>query len=632
MRTFLFCLIIGLAATANAQMPEKWETDWENPPATTRPLQIIHGNFYRGKPTISEGLETLRELGLGGIVTNVPRQNYLKGEKQWQDLVETVRQAKAKGLRVWIYDEDGYPSPQAGGLVLQENPALEAKELVYDPTQPEPFIVRDCFEYTHASNNYAKVMRYPSLVNPRVSEVFLRITHDAYRQHLGEELFDWVEAFFTDEPSTNALNTGQLPQKIRERVLKVDAMNPDKPNLPMVVWEDDFPEIYRQRYGEDLLSVRKSLFEGDSEADKKVRRQFWQMVAQRCCDGFYTPIRQWCERYGKASSGHTLWEESLLNHVPLDGDKLKVLKEMNIPGLDYLSSWPESVFKAGWKSTIFPASAAILNGDRLVFTEVSDHSQRMADPPQEVSVAWMNATAAWHLALGVTEFTLYYNPSRQSVEDYRQYCQFVGRANALIRDAAIRRDVLLYYPIRQMQEEYLPIAKRPTLQDMSEKLQQLQNSWNQLGEALLRTQQGFYAAGDEDFATALAFPKDHPCHVNAVVLPAGAVLAPEALAALEKWRQAGGKVYEGEIPQRETLLPACRNIVRGDFERDGWRIQMLCNISNEKYSGKWTDIQVGECELLYPADGRREKRKVGEDGLEIHLNGLESVLILQKTN
>ena len=102
---------------------------------------------------------------------------------------------------MWIYDELGYPSGAAGGLVLQENPAFEALELAFDASLDEPFLVRASYEFTHANNNYHASRRYINLLDAEAVACFVRNTHDAYWKHLEQYFGNPIVAMFTDEPS-----------------------------------------------------------------------------------------------------------------------------------------------------------------------------------------------------------------------------------------------------------------------------------------------------------------------------------------------------------------------------------------------------------------------------------------------
>jgi dTDP-4-amino-4,6-dideoxygalactose transaminase len=92
-------------------------------------------------------------------------------------------------------------------------------------------------------------------------------------------------------------------------------------------------------------------------------------------------------------------------------------------------------------------------------TEVSDFSQNMSKQGP-ASREQLTATAAWQAAMGVTEFTLYYNRAARPPADYRAYCNFVGRLNALLREANPQPSVLLYYPIYDVWGEFLPVAEK----------------------------------------------------------------------------------------------------------------------------------------------------------------------------
>lgn len=100
------------------------ERIFADPPLQYRPLRIIHDSLTTSM------IDDLKNLGYGGIVTNVPYSDYLESETNWNTLVDNVEYAiDEAGLRLWIYDEEGYPSGGAGGIVLRERPDLEAQGL-----------------------------------------------------------------------------------------------------------------------------------------------------------------------------------------------------------------------------------------------------------------------------------------------------------------------------------------------------------------------------------------------------------------------------------------------------------------------------------------------------------------------
>ncbi len=588
----LFCCPPMFSFGEDPGIPASWLKEWKSPSAEMRPLQIVHGGVVH-YDTPEKMAYFKDECGLGGIVCNVGSDKYLYNDAVWKSFVDAVRSARSLGLRVWIYDEDGYPSPEAGGVVLRDHPELECLALVYDKDRAdEPFYVRPAYEFTHASNNFAAARRYPNLLDPRATERFLEVTHAQYRDRLGKELFDQVEAFFTDEPSLNAINIGQIPEDVRKNVRVDDPLDPDLKPLPMVPWCDDLPERYREKYGEDLTPLRKSLFEGDSETDKQVRQNFWSLIGELTRDRFYGGIQQWCAANGSstptldspelplrvASSGHTLHEEPTHAHVALDGNKLEVLKRMDVPGLDMLSSDPKHAVWGAWRAAAFPASVAWGTGRRLVMTEVSDFSQKMGGSgPADLKT--MCAASAWQAAWGVTEFTLYYGIKDRDEATHKKYCDYVGRLNAILREARPVYEVMLYYPIAEMQAEYLPQAEPLDLQKQSPKMRELVANFEQTGQWLVQHQVPFVITD----------------------------IKPDA-AEMEKWWfvEMPDEVQNLSLDKLPHIAPANSWITLGRFQRDMSDIFLLLNAGDEFYEGTLSvpaSTTPQDWSILDPANG-----------------------------
>jgi hypothetical protein len=388
--------------------------------------------------------------------------------------------------------------------------------------------------------------------------------------------------------------------------------------LPSVPWVADLPQRYRQRYGEDILAVRKSLFEGDSEADRRVRRQFWALVTDLLAERYYGQIRRWTGSRKVASSGHILWEEEPLHGVPLEGNPLKMLMQMDIPGLDMLTSNPEAVIYSGWLTASLPASAAIFNGGRRVMTEVSDFSETMAKKGP-ATLADMCATAAWQAALGVTEFTLYYNRAVRPATDYRAYCDFVGRLNSFLRDASPAPRVLLYYPIYDLWAEYRPAAEPLTLNSQSDRMKKVVNSFMSLGEHTTRRQISF-ALIDHDLLAAVEVRQGRIVvngrAFDALVLPAGVEMPKSAAEKVNLFKASGGKVVAdgadgnaqmdalAALYSSGTLSSPNERIIVGRFVRGGTDILLIVNVATKEYNGAVTAENASAWLAAEPATGR----------------------------
>jgi hypothetical protein len=643
-------LAVHLAAQG-AGVPAPWTAAWNAPPNECRPLQIVHGIRPKALApgaesdaqalarAVADALGAYRDLGVGGVVCNVAFKDYLRSEPEWAVLCAGIAACAELGMPAWIYDEDGYPSGAAGGLVLAANPAFEAAELVFDAAAAEPFTLRPSYECTHASNNFYAARRYANLLDDRATKAFIAVTHEAYAHRLGPALGRTVKAFFTDEPSLLAVDTGQLGEDVRKKVRVQDPVDARVASVPRVPWCYDLAECYARRHGEDLTARRRALFGGDAAADRETRRRFWALVADLVAERYFGALGAWCEAHGVASSGHVLWEEEVLHHVALMGNALKCLAAMQIPGLDVLSSDPEAVVWSGWVTACLPESAALLMGRRRVMTEVSDFLQSMGGA--SASLAEMQATAAWQAAWGVTEFTLYYTPTARPPEAYRDYCTYVGRLNAILRDATPVPNVALYYPIYDLWAEYVPVAGRLTLKSQSPRAQRLVGAFMEAGQALGHRQIPFVAVDHEKLAGAAVKERAFVAGGHAfetLVVPDDSELPPGAQRVVAAFAATGGRVVRvrqgaaaaavAPIPAPYALAPASDRIVLGVFERDGASIALAVNVGKNDYQGACTAPAGRTWSVLDPASGAVAKVALERGAVPLALKARQAVLLV----
>ena len=109
--------------------------EFRKPGNECRSMKLTHdypftsGDREERRQTIKKTMEKVKRIGYGGLTTNTPFCDYL-GKTGWEDMKDIVEEASIMDMRLWIYDEKGYPSGTAGGLTLKDHPEYEAKALV----------------------------------------------------------------------------------------------------------------------------------------------------------------------------------------------------------------------------------------------------------------------------------------------------------------------------------------------------------------------------------------------------------------------------------------------------------------------------------------------------------------------
>ncbi len=414
----------------DAQKTNTLKAQFRNPPNCYRTLQIIHNfdSFGTDEATLRQRMEWLKATGIGGLVCNVSFKDYMRSEEQWRIFLTGLKVAEHLGLHLWLYDEEGYPSGAAGGLVLERNPDLEAVGLVrkVDADGKPHYEVQRMYEGTHCTENVYKKRRYVNLLSPQATRLFIEITHEAYARRV-PNLGKRVHAIFTDEPS-----------------LMTTYIRPPAHALPALPWVEDMPAQFKRRKGYDLIPHLESLYT-DTGNYWGIRCDFYEVVAQLVAERYLGQIQQWCRKHGIASSGHLLAEEKLLWHVMYYGDLFTCLRRMDIPGIDILSSDPLAL--AAGNGFLVPkliSSAAHIMGRTETMSETSDFAEQMSG--KRATLAQMKATASLQYLLGINTITSYYpdlygathpNNTEQRRIDYAEYNAHVGRLSWLVSNRAM---------------------------------------------------------------------------------------------------------------------------------------------------------------------------------------------------
>ncbi|MHB9022773.1 MAG: glycosyl hydrolase [Armatimonadota bacterium] len=147
---------------------------------------------------------------------------------------------------------------------------------------------------------------------PQPTARFIAYTHEEYFKHFGEQFGGVIPSIFVDEPGLLACGTHN--------------------------WTDDFPRIFQEEKGYDILPLLPLLYYNGGRMSEKVRCDCWDLATRLLADNHIGQIADWCAAHGIALTGHTYEEPE---RWMIAGDCMRTLRRMQWPGLDSLGGYKE---------------------------------------------------------------------------------------------------------------------------------------------------------------------------------------------------------------------------------------------------------------------------------------------------
>ena len=346
-------------------------------------------------PRLCHQLEEMQRSGFDGAVWH-PRfypdnPPYLSTD-YFAILSKVILHAKSLGMKFWLYDENGWPSGIAGGILPRRFPDFRTIWLTTirgdAGTAANPACSFDLNgERVHLCPQRGIGLDY---LNPAAVRKFFELALDSHRDGLTPEAFDYIDAVFTDEP---VLGWVEEPA----------------PPLGIVPWTPALPDLWRDRFGDDLVSQLPLLFRRET-GSAEFRIRFREFLTDQFVAAFFAPYNRWCAEHGKRFTGHVKGEEHPLFQVPLNGSCHQLFQHLALPGIDTLERHPHHNFYARQV-----ASAARQFGDGQAMAECFGGSGWGVEPQHLLNYL------GWLAGNGITTFVLHlyhYHLNSAAVRDW----------------------------------------------------------------------------------------------------------------------------------------------------------------------------------------------------------------------
>ncbi len=405
---------------------------------------------------------------------------YLSDE--WMECIGAcLEEGRRVDVESWLYDEDKWPSGFAGGMVPAKGDEYRSKKLVMKRLKREGLeeAIADpsniaVFQITFNSDGSIKSSRrvkssddvegegelftfkvevtgksnwfngesYVDLLDPKVTEEFLKVTIDRYAEYFQESFGEYMPGIFTDEPNYHSHRSVW-------------------PDLPSIPWTMEMPSYFKKVNGYDVTDKLPLIF-FDGEGCFKVRYDFWRTLTRRFIESWTIPYSRRCDKYGLKMTGHYLCEDNLIMQTMNIGAAMPHYEYMHVPGIDHLGRNINDPLTLKQCSSV----AHQFNRKRILceIFGCSGHSMTFEDQK------WI---ADFHFALGITflcpHLSLYtqkgdgkrdYPPTISYHQTYWPYYKLINdyfsRAGYLLSQGRYCADILLLHPISSVWATYRP--------------------------------------------------------------------------------------------------------------------------------------------------------------------------------
>ena len=353
------------------------EKTFRNPPCEYRAAPFWAWNCDLNKDLLLREIDQMKRMGMGGFHTHVRTgmsTTYLS-DGFMQLIRDCVDKAKEERMRAYLYDEDRWASGAAGGYVTREE-RYRARYLLfttvsYEQAEENPASVpvdsprtgkgRLLARYAVRLNDEGELAEYRLLkdgqqadaaetawyayleiekespwfnnqtyvntLDKKAIERFVEITHERYKEVVGNEFGGAVQSIFSDEPQFSRKTTLGFAGEKKDVVLP---------------WTDDLPDTFRAAYGEELLAGLPELYwELPGGAVSLIRYHYHDHIAERFAEGFADTVGTWCARNGLLLTGHMMEEPTLKSQTAALGEAMRSYRSFQLPGIDMLCDWRE---------------------------------------------------------------------------------------------------------------------------------------------------------------------------------------------------------------------------------------------------------------------------------------------------
>lgn len=437
------------------------------------------------------------------------------GDEWFDNINVSSDEAHSRSMYPYAYDENGWPSGFADGLVPALGDKYRLKSLCCskEDKSPETTVahINDLYFYLDINPFYS------DLLNPDVTDKFIEL---AYKPYI--EKSPSVDGFFTDEPQLS--------------------------RICGIPWTDNLTDEFEKAYGIDLISHLPELFY-DSDNAEEIRIKYWRLITTLFCNNYSKRIYDYCTKHKKTFTGHFLLEEWFMSQITSNGAVMPSYRYFDIPGMDMLT-----LNKDRGCGTVAPyqvSSVAHQYNKSQVLTESFAACGHGADFDDLMAVfSWQAVRGANLLCLHLSPYSMRglrkrdyppaIGPQQPWWKDFDLFCNAVGRIGAFLSEGKTEFDTLVLHPMTSCWAAYSV--------DGAAKINSVQNAFLGLLSELER-KHILFDLGDEVIMAEDATVSNGEivigsCRYKRLIVQNDEHLLPETRKLISEFEASGGTVYK----------------------------------------------------------------------------------------
>jgi hypothetical protein len=436
----------------------------------------------------------------------------------------TLDAAAERGMKVWIYDEENWPSGYAGGRIIVQDPQFAGQNLIIerhyvngpldyhltierpdetpaviatriariepksaDPLQLHRHAPTTPEWYDSASFSHYYAAEAPQSLNVVAGMVDWRVPEGHWCVMVArQQPTDWVAAYsnlrYVDLMNEAAIDTfieathaeyfRRFARHFGDTILGFFVDEPgfynnfwDR-NVGSITWTHDFAQQFAQRRGYDLLPWLPALWENLGECTASVRYDYWQTIAELLHERFFNKLASWCTEHKVQLTGHLEWEEWLFTMTRHSANPFQALAPFHVPGVDKIDEVTDKLAEK------LASSVAHAQGRSRVLSETfaligwklaPAYMKQIVDYQYVRGVNWLACHGFYYSIEGFRRHESAPSEFFQNPwwEHSRPMWDYVARLSAVLSQGSHVAPVALYYPIEHAWTTMTPTAPRP---------------------------------------------------------------------------------------------------------------------------------------------------------------------------